>query len=67
MEFKLEEKEIKKAGDWMEQQTKAHPADTGAIGGRFTYSFTPNSIGCVVVVRDSVTQEELDVTDYSSW
>lgn len=37
---------------------------TGAIGGQFTYSITPTSIGTIVVVEDAVTGEELDITDY---
>lgn len=39
----------------------------GAIGGRFTYSFTPTGLGSVVKVRDNITGEELDVSDYETW
>ena len=39
----------------------------GAIGGAYTYSFSPTSLGCVVKVRNSVTGDEIDLTDYSAW
>jgi hypothetical protein len=39
----------------------------GASGGAYTYSFTPTTIGCVVKVKNSVTGDELDVSDYGSW
>ena len=40
---------------------------TGAIGGEFTYSFTPNSIGETVKVKNCITGDELNLTDYESW
>lgn len=40
---------------------------TGAIGGRFTYSFTPTNLGIVVKIKDELDQTEVDVTDYDSW
>lgn len=39
----------------------------GAIGGALTYSFTPTSIGMVVVVKNGHTGNEIDLTDYRSW
>lgn len=43
---------------------KARP--TGAIGGAFTYEFTPTSIGTVTTVRCSCG-DRLDVSDYDQW
>ncbi len=40
---------------------------TGAIGGRFTYMMTPTSIGTVFKVRDNLTLDEIDVTNYKDW
>ena len=40
---------------------------TGAIGGSTTFSFTPTSIGVVACVKDSVTGEEIDLTDYDKF
>jgi len=39
----------------------------GAIGGRFTYSFTPTSLGVVTTVSDSIDKDEINLTDYESW
>ena len=39
----------------------------GAIDGAYTYSFSPTSLGCVVKVRNTVTGDEIDLTDYSHW
>lgn len=40
---------------------------TGAIGGNITYSFTPTSLGMVIKIKEAITEEELDITDYDSW
>lgn len=39
----------------------------GAIGGNYTWSFTPNSIGMGVSVTNNYLKESLDLTDYDSW
>lgn len=39
----------------------------GATGGGYTYCFTPTSLGLVVKIRNNITKEELDLTDYDSW
>jgi len=39
----------------------------GTIGGELTYEFTPNSIGESLVVKNEMTGEQLDVTDYDLW
>lgn len=38
----------------------------GAIGGAYTYRFTPTSLGTVVKVKCDCG-EEIDVTDYDNW
>jgi hypothetical protein len=40
---------------------------TGALGGRFTFSFSHTSLGTVVKVRDDLTKTELDLSDYENW
>lgn len=59
-------------GKVMEQQkgTKfEHPDEAyyGCSGGAYTYEFTPTSLGLVVVVRNGMTEEEIDLSDYDSW
>lgn len=58
--FGLTEEQDKKVEDWM----AGHEAKyCGAIGGRYTYQFTPNSLGIGVCIIDNLTKEVLDVTD----
>lgn len=40
---------------------------SGAIGGNISYHFTRTSLGVIKVVKESVTGQELDLTDYDSW
>lgn len=67
--FTLYPSEQAKLHKWMAEQDAILKDQKyeGAIGGRFTYSFTPTSLGCVVTVRDDLTDNEIDVTDYSMW
>lgn len=67
MNFKLTDAQQIQALKWMSDQEKTKPAKTGAIGGRFTFSFTETSLGTVEKVTDEVTKEVLDLTDYGSW
>ena len=39
----------------------------GATGGGLTYSFTPTSLGTILVVKESITGKELNVTDALRW
>jgi hypothetical protein len=39
----------------------------GFVGGGMTYCFTPTSIGIICVVKYSVTNEEIDLTDYEAF
>ena len=65
MQFVLSDKELEKIHKWSKKQDKKAGTDYyGAIGGQLTYSFTPNSLGCVVKVIHDITKEELDLTDY---
>jgi hypothetical protein len=36
----------------------------GTVGGVYTYMFTRTSIGIITQVRNSITNDELDLTDY---
>ncbi len=39
----------------------------GAIGGAYEYSFVPTGIGTAVKVRNVVTGDAIDLTDYEAW
>ncbi len=62
--FSLDKAQAAKMTEWANKHKKVY---TGAIGGRYTYSFTPTSIGLVVKVKDAITGEEIDLTDYDMW
>lgn len=66
-----EQREV--AWDWTRKHdTERHmSADkkhrfTGAIGGAYTWSFTPTSLGVVSTLK-CACGEKLDVSDYDSW
>lgn len=66
MKFELDADQVRKLSEWMDKKI---PQYCGAIGGRFTYSFTPTSIGTVVTVTDSLAKEDdptakLDISDF---
>lgn len=65
MKFELSNEELEKLDNWL--KTKDLKKCGGAIGGRFTYCFTPTSLGMVVKVIDDVDKDEIDLTDYLSW
>ena len=66
MQFTITPDILKKINEW-KKTLKDQDNHGGAIGGRFTYSFTVTSIGTVIKVFDNVTGEEKDFTDYSDW
>lgn len=39
----------------------------GAIGGGLTYLFTPTGIGLALTVKETITGEEINVTNYEDW
>jgi hypothetical protein len=62
--FTLSDKQLKKINRWV----KKHPQlARGTIGGTFTYSFTPTSLGVVEKVKHNPSGDELDVTEYQDW
>ena len=53
--FPISKEEEKKIHEWMDSLPEA---GSGAIGGRFTYKFTPTSIGVIGTVVDGITGKE---------
>lgn len=61
--FILSEEEQKAAEEWEEQHLKKHSKYVNsAIGGMFTYSFVPTSIGEIITIK-CVCGEEFTVRD----
>ena len=63
MKFPLTHEQRKAADKWIDSQPKI---DSGAIGRRWSYLFTPTSIGLLVVLIDNATKAKIDLTDYDS-
>jgi hypothetical protein len=75
--LKFNEKQKRKLDDFMEEQDceaarkqgkpDGQPPNYGASGGAYTYMLTPTSLGTVVKVKNNVTGNEVDLTDYLEW
>ena len=63
--FSLTEEQKIKLDEWKSQQ--AEEDKVGTIGDRYTYSFTPTSLGIIVIIKDNVTNSEINLTDFSNW
>ncbi len=59
--FSLSDKQLDKLHEWT--KTKDMTIYTGAIGGRFTYCFTPTSIGVFIKVQDFIDKTEISLDD----
>lgn len=58
--------EGKKALAWCEEHDKKHSGGHAAIGGRYTFSFTPTTLGTVAKVT-CACGENIDLTNYEEW
>lgn len=65
--FILENEELERANKWIEKQKKEQGRKVGSMGDRFSYIFSPTGLGTIIIVKDHLTGEEEDVTDYDSW
>ena len=70
MSFELSDKELASFNEWREQHDKTCPhakgEGLGAIGGRFTYSFTPTGLGVVTEIK-CACGGEVNVTNVDDW
>jgi hypothetical protein len=68
MNFTISGKELSTLLAWKKKQdAKTRKIYKGAIGGEYTFSFSPTSIGVGIHVANSITKEMIDITDYDSW
>jgi hypothetical protein len=78
--FGLDEKQAQKLSAWKEEQHKKviekqkgtkveHPGEAyyGCSGGAFTYMFTPTTLGLVTEVKNNLTGETINLTDFEDW
>lgn len=64
--FKLDAEEQKLFDEWKVKQIKKSPG-TATVGGRWTFHFTPTSIGIVVEATDNATGDIIDLTCHNNW
>jgi len=57
--FELSKKLVQEIGEWMDIQEKKN--DTiPFIGGRYSYTFIPTSVGMLLTITDEVMNEEYE-------
>ena len=62
MEFTLTGEQYEKYLKW-----KDHcDIDSGAIGGRHSFKFTPNGLGVIVVI-ECLCGERINLTEFDKW
>lgn len=64
--YSLKGEELRRVHAFENEHDAKHGLYSGAIGGRYTYSFTPTSIGTAVAVSCSCG-EKLNATDFEDW
>jgi len=65
--FEITEKQYKKYQRWRRAKTKKEgELYVGAVGGAYTFCFTPTGIGQIIEVRTS-DGDRLDLTDFDTW
>lgn len=65
--YEITEKQYKKYERWRKAKKKKDgELYVGAIGGAYTFCFTPTGIGIIVTVKTS-DGDELDLTDFDTW
>lgn len=72
MRFGFDDEQVIKLNNWIDDNNKimlesGKSRYTGAIGGRFSYEFTPTNLGIVAKVYDALTKTEIDLTNYDMW
>ena len=68
--FSISEEEQQAIHNWIEKHREDHKVGlfaTGAIGGRWTYEFTPTGLGVITIIRCNLCKAEKNVTDFDSW
>lgn len=65
--FTVPDEDAEEFRKWRKEHNKTCDSiDVGAIGGRFTWSFTQTGLGCVVKVKCACGQET-DFSHFEDW
>jgi hypothetical protein len=67
MTFTLTAEQVEKYDKWLKKKNKKNgEVYVGAIGGAYTFCFTPTGVGVIEKVQ-CADGTELDLTDFSTW
>ena len=65
--FEIPDDDVKEYRVWLKEHNKVCDSkDVGAIGGRFKFSFTPTSLGCILIIK-CACGEQLDLSHTEQW
>ena len=65
--FTIDDKHTEAINAFKKKCKEEDSQGAGAIGGRFQYVFIPTGLGVITKVKDSFSDNELDLTDYDMW
>ena len=65
--FTLSESQIQEITEWQRNQIQKEDSYMSPFGGRFIFEFTVTNLGDAVIVKDSLTGESENFTDYDLW
>jgi hypothetical protein len=63
MQFELSSSQVQQLNEWKMKQEAKGDKNLDATGFRYTYTFSPCSLGMGVTVKDHITGEKLDLSD----
>lgn len=66
-DFSLDPAETKALEEWQKSQKEKDSSNLSTVGGRWTFSFTPTGVGTILVVKDNLLGDEIDLTNTDNW
>jgi len=66
MKYQIDKEDLKKINKWKKEQELKDKSNF-VSGERWSYIFTPGSLGNMIGVRDNILNEEKDFTNYDYW
>jgi hypothetical protein len=64
--FVIDKEDLKKFEDWNKKHKCKLKKNSGAIGGRLSFNFTPTGLGLVIKVKCGCGAE-VDLSRYEDW
>lgn len=64
--FKLDNEDAIEFENWKKVQIQKNPG-LPAAGERWCFCFTPTGLGLIIVIKDLLTDDELDLSHTENW